>query len=104
MSHDHLAELQGYRNELANAERAGNDDQAADVRAEIARVTTAIGRRAELLAAEADQHEVEGRYERAARARAAAKEHADAFAELEDTSDQTPSEQAVPRRGRPSGK
>lgn len=37
-SHDLVAELQGYRNELASAERRGDTDRAAAVREEIERI------------------------------------------------------------------
>lgn len=98
MEHDHLAELGGYRNELAQAERRGDGAHAAEVRQEIARVTQSIARRAEVLRAEADNHEAADRYEQAARARRTARAY-DAEV-LEDASAEPPTERAVPRRGK----
>lgn len=100
MDHDHLAELAGYRNELAQAERRGDDAHADEVRTEIARVTQTVARRAELLRAEADGHEAESRFEQAAQARRKARAYTDELGSLEDTQQEPPTERAVPRRGK----
>jgi hypothetical protein len=100
MEHDHLAELAGYRNELAQAERSGDDAHAADVRAEIARVTANIARRAEILRAEADGHEASDRYEHAARARQTAKAYEAELGAAEDAAAEPPTDRAVPRRAK----
>lgn len=95
MEHDLLAELQAYRNELA---RPHDETHEAEVLAEIDRVKAAIGRRAEVLAAEADGHDAADRYQRAGESRKRAREYTQALADMEDTSAQEPTERAVPRR------
>jgi hypothetical protein len=55
MSHDLVAELQGYRNELASAERRGDTDRAAAIRAEVDRVSEALRGRVESLRANAEE-------------------------------------------------
>jgi hypothetical protein len=100
MDHDHLAELAGYRNELAQAERRGDENHAADVRQEIARVQQDIERRAATLRAEADNHEAADRYEQAGRARRMAKDYEAELGAAEDAAAQPPTEHAVPRRGK----
>lgn len=49
--HDLVAELNGYRNELASAERWRRTERAEAVRAEVERVTSAIRARVAILAA-----------------------------------------------------
>jgi hypothetical protein len=54
MSHDLVAELQGYRNELASAERRGDADRAEAVREEVDRVAGLLRGRVEALRANAE--------------------------------------------------
>lgn len=58
MSHDLLAELAGYNNELAGYGR--NKERAEQVRAQIERVTAQIRVRVEQLQADADNHITDG--------------------------------------------
>lgn len=67
--HDVAAELQGYRNELASAERYGKDERAGAVRKEIKRVEGEVRQVAEELEAKADAHEGDGQDALAAEAR-----------------------------------
>ncbi|MFE7559663.1 hypothetical protein [Kitasatospora sp. NPDC057500] len=60
MSHDLLAELAGYRNELAGAKARGSA-RADDIAAEVKRVTAAVAERAADLTAEAKTHQDAGR-------------------------------------------
>lgn len=69
MSHDLIAELQGYRNELASAERYAKTDRADAVREQIARVTGAIQERVDELEATAVEHEQNAQEVLAAHAR-----------------------------------
>jgi hypothetical protein len=99
--HDVLAELEGYRNELANALRRGNETKAAAVREQVDRVKADVEARA--VAAEqraesykddgqdvlAAQHEVEARIYRTA---------LDEPAALETAVESAPRERAVPRK------
>lgn len=71
MSHDLIAELTGYQEELAGAKR--NDDRAAAVGEEITRVVDAIGVRVTQLLARAENHEDAGEDLQAANARVEAK-------------------------------
>lgn len=104
--HDVLAELEGYRNELANAERHGDDKKAAAVREQLDRVkaevearAVAAETRAEAFKADgqdvlAAQHEVEARTYRAALDEPAGKQ----AAEQETAVESAPRERAVPRK------
>lgn len=103
MDHDVLAELDAYKRELAAAERAGNEDHAAAVRDEIARVGAAVRRRAALHTEAADGHHAAGQYELAAQARREASRYTDVLG-ADDASAQVPQETAVPAKrgpGRP---
>jgi hypothetical protein len=73
MSHDLIAELAGYRNELANYARSGKTDRVPAVEAEIERVSTAVRARVEQLLAQADNHEEAGQDVHAAKCRVEAK-------------------------------
>lgn len=97
--HDLGAELQGYRDELADI--AGDADREKAVRKEIARVSKAIEERADELEAQADEHQDAGQDVAAAQARVEARRHRALIEEpaAEDTADSTPREKAVPRRG-----
>jgi hypothetical protein len=69
MSHDLLAELTGYRNELT----AVSGDRAEAVKGEIERVTAAIRRKADALEARAEAHDEGGQDVPAAEARVEAR-------------------------------
>lgn len=84
MAHDLLAELAGYRDELAGEERRGRAGRAACVRAEIDRVRTQIAVRAEILEQEAEDHIEAGQDVKAAQAAVAARNLRQALAELAD--------------------
>lgn len=100
MEHDLLAELQGYRNEKAQADRRGDADHADEVNAEIERVTAAVRRKAEILEGQAQGYDDANQHVLAGQTRAKARTYSDALAEFEDATDATPTEKAVPRRGR----
>lgn len=71
--HDLAAELQGYREELAEYEARGLDKRAGLVRKEVARVEGEIRETAEGLEREAAEHDEAGQDVRAAEARVAAR-------------------------------
>lgn len=75
--HDLAAELQGYRNELANVEAAGKDERAAAVREEISRVEEAVRERADALDQAAEAHDKAGQDIRAAEARVESRRYRD---------------------------
>ncbi|HEV2778688.1 MAG TPA: hypothetical protein VGX25_04735 [Actinophytocola sp.] len=121
MSHDLIAELTGYQQELAGAEQRHRKDRTEAVRSEIERVVTAVARRVEQLLAQADNHEDAGEDLQAANARVEAKRlaravidagHEDRLGEtlaalrgpgFQTTEQTTPQETATPpksRRGR----
>jgi hypothetical protein len=81
MSHDLIAELTGYQQELAGAEQRHQDERADAVRGEIDRVVTEVARRVEQLLAQADNHEDAGEDLQAASARVEAKRLARAVIE-----------------------
>lgn len=93
--HDLLAELQGYRNELVNAENADNSDRAGAVRGEISRVEGLVRERADELDAQATEHAGNGQDVPAAEATVEARRYREALAGSE-------SESAPKRRGRPA--
>lgn len=97
MDHDILAELDGYRTELAQAERTGKTDRAQAIRAEIDRVAAAVRRRAAAGVDDAERYHASGQLELAARARREAGRYSDA-AGADDASAQTPLESAVPAK------
>jgi len=105
MSHDLIAELAGYRNELAGYLRAGSTERAAAVREQMAAVTAAISGEADRLVARAENHEQAGQDVLAARARVEARRlrHAvdDAEVVQETAADATPRETAVTRKRAP---
>ena len=102
MTHHVLAELQGYRNELSQAELRGDDATAAAVRAEIDRVSAAALRQADAHTEQAARHHETGAHELAAQARARAARYSDAVGGWENTADQSELETAVTaKRGRP---
>ncbi|MEU3563520.1 hypothetical protein [Kitasatospora sp. NPDC006786] len=78
MSHDLLAELAGYRNELAGAKARGSA-RTDDIAAELKRVTTAITDRAAELTDEAKDHQDAGRDVLAVAAHAEARRLRDAL-------------------------
>jgi hypothetical protein len=77
MSHDLLAELTGYRNELT----AVSGERAEAVKGEIERVTAEIRQKAEALDARAEAHDEGGQDVPAAEARVEARQLRDAIAE-----------------------
>lgn len=109
MSHDLLAELQGYRNELAEAERRGRTEKAAAVRREIARVRESILDRVRELKDMADGHLDNGQDGLAAQCLVQARLLARAAEEIaaeaggappasETAAEKAPRETATPRR------
>jgi len=119
--HDLIAELEGYRNELASAERHGDKDRAKAVRGEVARVAKAVNARVDQLLADADAADEELRDLDAAKKRAEARRMARALPERlrgdaagrlaadgrpasSDTADHAPTETATPDDpGEPDG-
>jgi hypothetical protein len=102
VSQDLIAELTGYRNELAAARRRNNTDRAAAVTEQIERVTGQVRTRIEQLLAQAGNHEEAGQDVLAAQARVEAKrlgrETADATPAgpgAENTAQSAPRETAV---------
>jgi len=100
--HDVLAELQGYRNELAQAQRRGDTETAAAVQAEIDRVSATARSVAASHAGDAARHHDAGAHALAAKARAEAARYRDAAGPgSDDTADHTELETAVtPKRAR----
>lgn len=102
MSHDLLAELEGYQSEQAGYERAGRKDRAAAVQTEVDRVSKAIAVEVEKLMAQADNHEEAGQDILAAQARVEAKRLRRAIAPTdappadEDAAESAPRQKAVP--------
>lgn len=107
--HDLAAELQGYRNELANVEAHGKDERADSVREEIKRVEGEVRQVAEDLERKADEHDEAGQGVLAAEARAEASRYREHLGEedkpaaakrgagrprKENAADKTPKEQA----------
>lgn len=103
MSHDLIAELDGYRSELSGYERAQHKDRAAAVQAEIERVTKLITVEADKLIARAEGHEDAGQDILAAQARVEAKRlrralPADEPPGSENAAQNAPRETAVPKK------
>lgn len=98
MSHDVLAELQGYRNEHVIAERAGRKDRVEAIGTEIDRVKTAAEERAAALETSAKALKDAGQDVRAAELEVEARRYRDALAEPEDASQKAPQERAVPKK------
>lgn len=103
MSHDLIAELDGYRSELAGYDRAGRTDRAAAVRAEVDRVTKQLAAEADKLIAQAEGHEDAGQDVAAAQARVEAKRLRRALADqtppaAENAAESTPRTAAVTKR------
>lgn len=100
MSHDLIAELGGYRDELANYERSGRKDRMPAVKAEIDRVAAAILTEAERLVAQAEAHEEAGQDVLAAQCRVEAKRlvRGSGTGAPENAADSTPVETAVPAK------
>lgn len=72
--HDLVAELLGYRNELARLEHGGDEPRAAAVRGEIERVEAAVREQAERLEHDAAEYDEAGQGVRAAMLRNEARE------------------------------
>jgi hypothetical protein len=68
MSHDLVAELEGYNNELAREENRGRGERADAVREQIARVRKEIADRVEQLEADAEHYTEQGQDLKAAQA------------------------------------
>lgn len=101
MHHDLLAELAGYRNELAIQNAAGNTGVLGEIRAEIDRVTGLITGRADALDTKADTYLESGSDVRGAEARVEARRLRTAAAPAtENTAQSAPRETATTRRGR----
>jgi hypothetical protein len=79
MYHDLLAELTGYRNELAIATAADDADRSALVQGEIARVSGEIQARVDEFEGAAKQHDADGQDVRGAEARVEARRYRDAL-------------------------
>src|SRR5687767_3730902 len=99
MSHDILAELDGYRTEQANYERQGRKDRLPAVKAEIERVTKQIRVEVDKLIAQAENHEEAGQDVLAAQCRVEARRLAreSSLGAPEDAADSAPKEKAVPK-------
>lgn len=107
MAHDLLAELAGYTNELAGAERRGRSEHAAAVRTEVTRVRGEIADRAEILEAQSADHTEAGQDLKAAQAAIEARElrqaleeaDAPATAPLENAAESKPRRTASAKKG-----
>lgn len=107
---DLIAELAGYRAELARYERDGKTDRAAAVRQQLDAAAANLTVEADKLDAQADNHTTAGQDLLAARATIEARRLRAALADLapavesapagETASDSTPRETAVHRKGR----
>lgn len=108
MSHDLLAELDGYRAELSGYDRAGRAERSDAVRAEIDRVTKAIEVEADNLTAQAENHEEAGQDVLAAQCRVEARRLRRCLAETppagQTAADSTPRETATTKRSRGAAK
>lgn len=101
MSHDLLAELDGYRAELAGYERAKRADRITAVRKEIARVGKAIEVEVGKLIAQAENHEEAGQDVLAAQCRVEARRLARSLGDVpaaENAADSSPRETATTKR------
>jgi hypothetical protein len=102
MSHDVLAELQGYYDELAEAVRYGRDEKAAAVREQIDRVKVDVEARAAAAAARAESATAAGQDVLAAGHEMEARRYRDALtdpgAEPQAAVSAAPMERAVPRK------
>lgn len=100
MGHDLIAEVAGYRTELANLERfSDKKDRANAVRGEIDRVAGQIRMEAERLMAQAETHEEAGQDVLAAQCRVEAKRlvREGGLGQPENAADSAPKEKAVPK-------
>ncbi len=99
--HDLLAELAGFKTELANYERRGDvkKERVNAVKDEISRVTKAISAEIDRLMAEMDARAAAGQDVLAAQCLTEAKRLAreSGLGELETAADSTPLEKAVPK-------
>lgn len=105
MSHDMLAELAGYRAELAGAEQHGESDRAEAIRGEIDRISAAVRGRVDELRAEATAHESNGQDVLAVNSRIEARRLAAGLPDdeppgTETATDKSPRETATTKRGR----
>lgn len=100
MSHDVLAELQGYRDELAGAEAYGREDHAARVRPEIDRVRAVV--EAQAAAAELRAAAAEATGQDASAHHAEVRRYRDALGDdvVETTEDTTTRERATTRKAK----
>lgn len=96
MSHDVLAELQGYRDELAGAEAYGREDHAARVRPEIDRLRAQVEARA--AAAELRAAAAEATGQDASEHHAEVRRYRDALGVETTTEDSTTRERATTRK------
>jgi hypothetical protein len=107
MTHDVLAELDGYRNELANARRYGNNEQAEAVTVEIDRVKADVQARAVDHETRAASYRGDGQDLKAAEQDVEARRYRDALtepgADPETAVEAPPAETATPGRKRTTG-
>lgn len=101
--HDLIAELTGYRNELAAAQRYGHTDRAKAVQGEIARVAGDIQTRMEDLLSRAEAHDNAAQHTLGAQVRVEATRlrralEADQPPAAENASEKAPRERAVPKK------
>src|SRR5688500_4591798 len=100
MGHDLIAEMNGYRTELANLGRFGDKkDRVKAVEGEIDRVAGSIRLEAERLMAQAETHEESGQDVLAAQCRVEARRlvREGGLGEPGNAADSTPKEKAVPK-------
>lgn len=84
-NHDLAAELQGYRNELANVVAHGKDERAGAVREEITRVEGEVREVAEEYESKAEDHDAAGQDVLAAEARVEARRYRDLLPSEEES-------------------
>jgi hypothetical protein len=98
MSHDLLAELAGYRNELASAERRNQTERAQAVQDEVDRVTDEIETRRKQLLIDAEGHDADGQHLLGAQARMEASRLGRAIAADQPAGDQPPAGENASQR------
>jgi hypothetical protein len=96
--HDVVAELEGYRNELAEAQRHGRSERADAVQEQLGRVKTEVEARAVAAETRSASLKADGQDVASAHADVEARHYREALAPFEDTSESAPKERAVPRK------
>lgn len=98
MSHDVVAELGGYADELSDAQRHGKADVVTAVQEQLDRVKAEVAARAVAAETRAASLKEDGQDVAAANADVEARRYREALAPFEDASDSAPRERAVTRK------